>query len=291
MLASGSGHQPAGDPRPAARGEDGIEVVGVGSDKPDATALERARAAGVETAVFPAADYEDRARARRRRSATGSRDRRSTWSCWPATCSCSRRSSSTRFAQPGDQRPSRAAARPSPGIDAVQQALDHGVEDHRGDRPLRRRGGRLGADHPAAAGAGRRRAATGRRPRRRSTRTEHALLPETIRLIAAGRVRVDDAATRASSTSTRVAGLTSLAGPSLARRRLALRVDALLRDRSRAGRRVAAGAPGADLGRRQDRGRGVRRRAGEAGGRDRSRPAGRSRCCARRGSMRGRSRT
>lgn len=42
-------------------GREGIEVVGVGSDKPAAGALERARGAGVETAVFPAADYRDRA--------------------------------------------------------------------------------------------------------------------------------------------------------------------------------------------------------------------------------------
>jgi phosphoribosylglycinamide formyltransferase 1 len=38
-----------------------VEVVGVGSDKPGARALERARAAGVETAVFAAAEHEDRA--------------------------------------------------------------------------------------------------------------------------------------------------------------------------------------------------------------------------------------
>jgi len=38
-----------------------VEVVGVGSDKPAAGALERGRRAGVETAVFPTADYEDRA--------------------------------------------------------------------------------------------------------------------------------------------------------------------------------------------------------------------------------------
>ena len=39
---------------------DGIDVVGVGSDKPSAGALERGRRVGVETGVFPAADYEDR---------------------------------------------------------------------------------------------------------------------------------------------------------------------------------------------------------------------------------------
>ncbi len=41
-------------------GRDGIEVVGVGSDKPGARVLERAVAAGVDTAVFPAGAYEDR---------------------------------------------------------------------------------------------------------------------------------------------------------------------------------------------------------------------------------------
>ena len=42
-------------------GRDGIEVVAVGSDKPDAPALERARAAGVRPRVVPAGDYADRA--------------------------------------------------------------------------------------------------------------------------------------------------------------------------------------------------------------------------------------
>jgi phosphoribosylglycinamide formyltransferase-1 len=41
-------------------GRDGIEVVGVGSDKPGAGALGRAAKAGVETAVFPADAYDDR---------------------------------------------------------------------------------------------------------------------------------------------------------------------------------------------------------------------------------------
>jgi phosphoribosylglycinamide formyltransferase-1 len=39
---------------------EGISVVGVGSDKPDATALERASTAGIETGVFPRGDYPDR---------------------------------------------------------------------------------------------------------------------------------------------------------------------------------------------------------------------------------------
>jgi phosphoribosylglycinamide formyltransferase-1 len=42
-------------------GREGIEVVGVGSDKPGAGALRRARDAGVGTAVFPREDYGARA--------------------------------------------------------------------------------------------------------------------------------------------------------------------------------------------------------------------------------------
>jgi phosphoribosylglycinamide formyltransferase 1 len=59
VLASGSGTnlQAILD---TLHGRDGIEVVGVGSDKPGARALERATAAGVDTAVFPADAYGDR---------------------------------------------------------------------------------------------------------------------------------------------------------------------------------------------------------------------------------------
>ena len=42
-------------------GRDGIEIVGVASNKPDAQALTRARDAGVETAVFPVSEHADRA--------------------------------------------------------------------------------------------------------------------------------------------------------------------------------------------------------------------------------------
>jgi phosphoribosylglycinamide formyltransferase-1 len=59
VLASGSGTnlQAILD---TLHGREGIEVVGVGSDKADARALERARAAGVETAVFPRDEHPDR---------------------------------------------------------------------------------------------------------------------------------------------------------------------------------------------------------------------------------------
>ena len=42
-------------------GRDGIEIVCVGSNNPDAPALERARAAGIETTVFPVGEYGGRA--------------------------------------------------------------------------------------------------------------------------------------------------------------------------------------------------------------------------------------
>jgi phosphoribosylglycinamide formyltransferase 1 len=59
VLASGSGTnlQAILD---SLHGREGIEVAGVGSDKPDARALERARDAGVEAAVFPRDDYAGR---------------------------------------------------------------------------------------------------------------------------------------------------------------------------------------------------------------------------------------
>ncbi|HEY5977900.1 MAG TPA: phosphoribosylglycinamide formyltransferase [Solirubrobacterales bacterium] len=41
-------------------GREGVEVVGVGSDKPGARALERAAVAGVETALFPREEYAGR---------------------------------------------------------------------------------------------------------------------------------------------------------------------------------------------------------------------------------------
>lgn len=42
-------------------GRDGVEIAAVASDKPEAQALTRAREAGVAVAVFPAAEFSDRA--------------------------------------------------------------------------------------------------------------------------------------------------------------------------------------------------------------------------------------
>ena len=59
VLASGSGTnlQAILD---GLHGGGAVEVAGVGSDKPDARALERARQAGVATKVFPRSEYGDR---------------------------------------------------------------------------------------------------------------------------------------------------------------------------------------------------------------------------------------
>jgi phosphoribosylglycinamide formyltransferase-1 len=66
-------------------GEDAL-VVAVASDRSDAQALQRARDAGVDTAVFPLGDYADpRATAR---SPTGSPSTTSSSSCSRATWRC-----------------------------------------------------------------------------------------------------------------------------------------------------------------------------------------------------------
>ena len=59
VLASGSGTnlQAILD---GLHGQGAVEVAGVGSDKPDARALRRARDAGVATAVFPGTEHESR---------------------------------------------------------------------------------------------------------------------------------------------------------------------------------------------------------------------------------------
>jgi phosphoribosylglycinamide formyltransferase-1 len=59
VLASGSGTNLQAILDKLHRKEE-VEVVGVASDKPEAQALERARTAGVETAVFPREEYAGR---------------------------------------------------------------------------------------------------------------------------------------------------------------------------------------------------------------------------------------
>ena len=169
-------------------GEDGIEVAGVVSDKPEARALERARSAGVETAVFPAADYEDR---EARDAAIGD---------WLGgreidliVLAGYMQLLSETFVRRFENRIVNVhpALLPSfPGLDAVGQALEHGVRItgvtvHFVDEGMD--SGPIVLQRPLPVPASRDRAEL----EDAIHRTEHALLPEAIRLIASGRVSID----------------------------------------------------------------------------------------------------
>ena len=170
-------------------GDEGIEVVGVGSDQPDAMALERARKAGVETAVFPAAEYEDR----------GARD--AALGDWIEERGADlvvlagyMQLLSSEFVGRFRNRAINVhpALLPSfPGIDAVQQALDHGskvtgVTVHFVDEGVD--SGPIIVQRAVPIPASR----VWEETEELIHAAEHELLPETIRLIAAGRVRIDD---------------------------------------------------------------------------------------------------
>jgi phosphoribosylglycinamide formyltransferase 1 len=169
-------------------GREGIEVVGVGSDKSDAPALERARRAGVETGVFARDDHQDR---EARDAAMGD---------WIGSLGADLVVLAGYMQLLGDRFVARFRDRivnihpallPAfPGLDAIGQALDAGVEvtgvsvhfvDEGVDTgpvilrrevavpPSRDRAGLEEAIHAA----------------------EHELFPEAIRMIAAGRVRIE----------------------------------------------------------------------------------------------------
>ena len=170
-------------------GDEGIEVVGVASDKPDATALERARRAGVETIVFPTSDYEDRA-ARDRALGDWIDERQADLVVLAGYMQLL----STEFV--GRFRNRVVNVHPAllpafPGIDAVQQAIDHGskitgVTVHFVDEGVD--SGPIIMQRPVPVAPSRDWDET----EKAIHATEHALLPETIRLIAAGRVRIDE---------------------------------------------------------------------------------------------------
>ncbi len=170
-------------------GRDGIEVVGVGSDKPEARALERAREAGVETAVFPARGVR-RPRGPRRRD--GRLDRGAaapTSSSSPATCSCSARRSSPASAtasststppccrpSPASTRSARRSRRGSSVTGVTVHFVDEGVDT---GPPILQR------EVPVPAGRDR------EELEEAIHAVEHELYPEAIRMIAQGRVRID----------------------------------------------------------------------------------------------------
>ena len=189
VLASGSGTNLQAILDQLHGGEEGVEVVGVGSDKADAGALERARRADVPTAVFSTSDYEDRA----------ARDR--ALGDWIEELGTDlvvlagyMQLLSPEFVARFHNRVINVhpALLPAfPGIDAVQQAIDHGakvtgVTVHFVDEGMD--SGPIIVQRPVPVAPSRDWAET----EKAIHATEHALLPETIRLIAAGRVRIDE---------------------------------------------------------------------------------------------------
>lgn len=187
VLASGSGTnlQAILD---RVHGREGIEVVGVGSDKPQARALELARAAGVATAVFPSSDYDDR------------EARDAAMADWLAKLEVDlvvlagymqllSASFVRRFA--GRIINVHPALLPAfPGLDAIGQALAHGVKVagvtiHFVDEGVD--SGPIIAQRAVEVPADRDRA----KLEQAIHAVEHELLPEAVRAIAGGRVRID----------------------------------------------------------------------------------------------------
>ena len=189
VLASGSGSNLQAILNQLHGGEEGIEVVGVGSDKQGVMALERARKAGVETAVFPASEYADR-EARDRALGDWIEEREADLVVLAGYMQMLSPEFVNRFhSRVVNVHPALLPA--FPGIDAVQQAIDHGskitgVTVHFVDEGMD--SGPIIMQRPVPVAASRDWDET----ERAIHATEHALLPETIRLIAAGRVRIDD---------------------------------------------------------------------------------------------------
>jgi phosphoribosylglycinamide formyltransferase 1 len=190
VLASGSGTNLQAILDQLHGGEEGIEVAGVGSDKPDARALERARQAGVETAAFPTSEYEDRA-ARDRALGDWIEERQADLVVLAGYMQLLSPEFVGRFRNRViNVHPALLPA--FPGIDAVQQAIDHGskitgVTVHFVDEGVDSGPIILQRAVPVAPSR------DWEETERAIHATEHELLPETIRLIAAGRVRIDEA--------------------------------------------------------------------------------------------------
>ncbi|MGH2984946.1 MAG: phosphoribosylglycinamide formyltransferase [Solirubrobacterales bacterium] len=169
-------------------GKEGIEVVGAISDKPDATALERAQRAGVETAVFPISDYEGR---EQRDRAIG--DWLEEREVDLIVLAGYMQLLSPQFVQRFRNRIINVhpALLPAfPGLEAVRQTLDHGskitgVTVHFVDEGVD--SGPIIFQRPVAVPPSR----DWKETEELIHATEHSLLPEAIRMIAAGRVRID----------------------------------------------------------------------------------------------------
>jgi len=187
VLASGSGTNLQAILDTLHRRE-GIEVVGVGSDKPGAGALERAVAAGVDTAVFPADAYADRT-GRDAAMADWVDSRRADLVVLAGYMQLLTEPFVARFR--GRIVNIHPALLPSfPGLDAIGQALAAGVEEtgvtvHFVDEGIDTGPTILQRAVPVPVGRE-------REVLEAAVHTvEHQLYPEAIRMIAEGRVRID----------------------------------------------------------------------------------------------------
>jgi phosphoribosylglycinamide formyltransferase 1 len=179
-------------------GREGIEVACVASNMPDAMALRRAADAGIETAVFERSDYADRA-ARDRALGDWLEQRALGLIVLAGYMELLSAAFVERF---GDRIVNvHPALLPSfPGLDAVGQALDHGVKVtgvtvHFVDEGVD--SGPIVLQRAVAIPEDRDRDAL----EEEIHRVEHELLPEAIRLIAAGRINFDPARPRVVLTS------------------------------------------------------------------------------------------
>ncbi|MFN8160328.1 MAG: phosphoribosylglycinamide formyltransferase [Solirubrobacterales bacterium] len=169
-------------------GSGGIEVAGVGSDKPGAGALERAAAAGIAARAFPGAAYPGRA------------ERDAAIAGWAEGLGADLVVLAGYMQLLSAEFVARFAGRivnvhpallPSfPGLDAIGQALEHGVRVtgvtvHFVDEGVD--SGPIVMQRAVAVPAGRDRGEL----EAAIHRTEHDLYPEAIRMIAEGRVRID----------------------------------------------------------------------------------------------------
>jgi phosphoribosylglycinamide formyltransferase-1 len=169
-------------------GREGIEVVGVGSDKREAGALDRARGAGVTTAVFPREGYPDR---EARDSAMGDwiEARGADLVVLAGYMQLLSPAFVARFR--GRAVNIHPALLPAfPGLDAIGQALAAGVEVtgvsvHFVDEGVDTGPVIVQREVPVPANRDRKTLEAAIHA------TEHELYPEAIRMVAAGRVRID----------------------------------------------------------------------------------------------------
>lgn len=173
---------------PAAAEGPTVKVVGVGSDRGDAMALERARAAGIETAIFAAAEHDDRA-ARDHAIGDWLERRRVDLVALAGYMQLLSPELLARF--PNRFVNVHPALLPAfPGLDAIGQALEYGVRItgvtvHFVDEGIDT--GPIILQRPVPVPPDRDRDAL----EAAIHATEHALYPQAIRLIAAGRVSVE----------------------------------------------------------------------------------------------------